>query len=101
MARLADDFPAARVSEDQMTGLTTEGRKLRRQGWLAVLLLVMRIADLIVIWLSGLTAHWGRFGIVPVSRLEVLALTFAAMMSAVVFNLGKVYSPGEIGRAHV
>ena len=91
----SDSFAAGRVFHEQTGGLTTEGRKLRRQGWLAVLLLVMRIADLVVIWLGGLAAHGARFGVVPVPGLEMLALTFAVMMSAVVFNLGKVYSPGE------
>ena len=91
----SDDFPAGRVSHEQAEGLTTEGRKLRRQGWLAVLLLMMRIADLMAIWLGGLVAHWGRFGFVPVPGLEILAMTFAVMMSAVVFNLGRAYSAGE------
>lgn len=95
MTGLADDFPAARASQEPMAGLTTEGRKLRRQGWLAALLLAMRIADLLVVWLGGLAAHLVRFGFVPVPGLEMLALTFAVMMSAVVFNLGRAYSAGE------
>lgn len=95
MTGSADDFSAERVSHDLTAGMTTEGRKLRRQGWVAALLLVMRIVDLMVIWLGGLVAHWVRFGLVPVPGLVMLALTFAVMMSTVVFNLGKVYSPGE------
>lgn len=95
MNGLADDF-SGRVSHAQDAGLTTEeGRKLRRQGWLAVMLLVMRVADLVVIWLSGLAAYTGRFGLVEVPGLVMLALTFAVMMSAVVFSLGRAYSAGE------
>lgn len=95
MTGLAEDFSGGLGSHAQITGHSTEGRKLRRHGWLAVMLLVMRIADLVVIWLAGLAAHWGRFGFVEVPGLGMLALTFAVMMSAVVFNLGRAYSASE------
>jgi putative colanic acid biosynthesis UDP-glucose lipid carrier transferase len=73
------------------SGLTTEGRKMQRQGWLAALLLAMRLIDVGVIGGAGILAFWLRNGFVHVPRLEMVAITFASMLSVVVFNLGQAY----------
>ncbi|CCG42669.1 undecaprenyl-phosphate glucose phosphotransferase [Magnetospirillum molischianum] len=70
-----------------------EIRKLQQLGWLAATLLTLRLADLAIIPLSGLLAHWLRFGgTEPVSHGELLALSFASMLALVVFNLGQAYT---------
>jgi len=72
---------------------TIEVKKLQQLGWLAATLLTLRLADLAIIPLSGLLAHWLRFGAgEPVSHGELLALSFAAMLALVVFNLGQGYA---------
>ena len=71
--------------------MTTEGRKLHRQAWLAALLLLMRVVDVAVIAGAGIAAFWLRHGLSGLPRLETVAITFACMLAAVVLNLGQAY----------
>jgi len=70
---------------------TTEGRKLHRQAWLAGLLLLMRVFDVTVIACAGIVAYWLRNELGGLPRLETVAITFACMLSLVLFNLGQAY----------
>jgi len=87
----ADEFGQTRRSAESAFGMTTEGRKLHRQAWLAALLLLLRAVDVLVIAGAGFVAFWLRYGLAAPLRLEPVAITFACMLAAVVFNLGQTY----------
>ena len=70
-----------------------EVKKLQQLGWLAATLVMLRLVDLALIPLSGLVAHWLRFGMtLPLQQGELLAISLATMLGLVVFNLGQAYA---------
>lgn len=71
--------------------MPAEMKKLQRLGWLAAVLLGLRVADAAIVALSGLIAFWLRHGWEPLPQPEAVAIGLAVMLSVVVFNLGQAY----------
>jgi putative colanic acid biosynthesis UDP-glucose lipid carrier transferase len=66
-------------------------KKLQRLGWLAALLLALRLVDVVIVVIAGVATFWLRNGWESLPQPEVIAITFAAVLSFVVFNLGQAY----------
>ncbi|PKU24424.1 undecaprenyl-phosphate glucose phosphotransferase [Telmatospirillum siberiense] len=71
--------------------MPTEIKKLRRLGWLAAVLLTLRLVDLAIVVVSGIVAYWLRNGLESPPQPELFAIIFAAALSLVVMNLGQAY----------
>ncbi|MDR3440343.1 undecaprenyl-phosphate glucose phosphotransferase [Telmatospirillum sp.] len=71
--------------------MPAEMKKLQRLGWLAAVFLTLRVADLLIVTVSGLVAYWARSGFEALPQLEFMAIAFAIILCLVIFNLGQAY----------
>lgn len=77
--------------------MTQDVRHIRRLGLLAATMFTLRVMDVCIVFGAGFLAYWVRYGLLTPSHNVTLALSFATILSVVVFNLGQAYLTSLIG----
>lgn len=78
--------------------MPSETMTIQRVGWLAGLLLALRLFDLVIVAGSALLAYWSRNGLTPLPDEEAVAVALGTMLALVIFSLGSPYHSAEAPR---